>query len=1087
MKVKKRIGLMLAVVLLATIMSISVEAAAVSVDQEVFSGMQSGASVIEIDDGRLLMVGQDKMATTTHTKILSSFSEDGGFTWSTPTELNLPEINNAMHRMPNLVKLANGRILLLLHRRVVDAGGVPAVCYSDDGGVTWSTPVRLREEDETSTFLMNDRAIQLSSGRIVVPVARGIDADGSSAAEGTNSYVGSYYSDDNGMTWSVSNFITHSTSDWRGAQEPATVELSNGNVMMVMRTGLGYLYKAISTDGGATWGTPVKMDLQSPCSPVNLRKTPDGRILIAWNNATPDSDGSLTPRTPLTCAISSDNGETWSNFVNIEDASNEYAYPSICFTGDNVVFTYFTTQDGYAQYSTKKTILSSSLVLDGVIPEPSEYIVDENWEDMNGWNRSGETSEITDGGVLHLVNNLSELTRIYKGINIPDAYQFETKVKIADYESGGATSFGSKIMDESYRLMLVLKSDGIYVFDNSDVLTKIGDITMDTDWHIYKAVVNAGQADIYMDGELVGSTSLQSNTDDDLIEQWVNKSGDTVEVYVDYTKLTTSILNEQWNEISADWVSIGNGTEISPAGQLHLFSNSDTTVSIASEINVPTAYTLDITAKIEDHAVSGANSFAVKVADGTKRLMLVVRNDGIYMIDDNGGSPIKKFDIVVDSEWHTYRAVVNNGQAEIYLDGKYLFASAMQSNTENSKIELFTKSGSGDASSAYIESTVMKLGNVPHSFSLNTPTDKVTDIVPNTTEFSWKSAEGADTYRLIVDENAEFDNPIYIINNISGTSYSLSNLEEYTTYYWKVVAVNSLGNTLNSENYRSFTTGAFIHPLDEQWDSLTGWTKTGNIIEISPESQLHISSSSNGIVKINTTSDSVTVPSVYTLEMKVKVDDFTTTDGVSFGTKIVDGAYRLMFVLRDDGIYMTERDATATTKQISIDMDSAWHTYKVAVDNGQAEVYMDDVYLFTSTMQVFSGDDLTEHWVQSANSDAVEVHVDYTKILEGNPPKAFTLTSPANGANVDGTTVILTWENAVGSDRFQVIVADNPEFNNPICNIENSNVPSYGVSGLTEDTTYYWKVLAKNSVGETLASNVPYTFVTSNGAGNNSE
>lgn len=1062
----KNFFLFLVVALTLNLFSAAVFAeAVVNEDQEVFSDMQASATIIETTSGTLLMIGQDKLAVDTPTKILSSFSTDGGYTWSTPTDLDLTRINNAYYRMPNLVKLSSGRILLILHRRVTNAGGVPAVCYSDNNGISWSTPTRIRNETETSTYLMNDRIRVLSDGRIVIPVARGF------GSEGTNSKIGSYYSDDNGVTWSVSDFVTYTTQDFRGAQEPAIVQLTNGNVMMIMRTGLGYLYKSISTDGGESWPIPTAMSLESPCSPVNVRRAPDGKILIAWNNAEPSSAGSLGPRYPLTCAVSSDEGQTWSNYLNIEDSNYDCAYPSIWFTDDDVIFTYYTRQSGYPDFSLKKTIVSQSAALDGIIPEPSTEILDEEWDSMGTWAVGGTTVEISPAGQLHLEDNQNTTTNATQSnIAVPQQYELETKVKVDDYTTTASTSLGTKVIDGTYRLMVVLKSDGIYMIDSSDSLVRKKSITMDSSWHTYNVVVDSGQADVYMDGTFQFSSSMQTNAGSDIVEQWTQSAdSDNAEAHIDYTKITNCMVDEQWDALT-DWSTSGSTVEISPAGQLHLTDSSNTvTKAYRSDIVVPTAYTVDTYAKVDDYTTTASTSFGTKILDGSYRLMLVIKSDGIYMIDSSD-SLVKKKSITMDTDWHLYRAVVDDGEAQVYMDGEYQFTSSMQTLSGSNFIEQWTHSASQDTCEVHVDYTLIKYGNPPGNFSLSSPASGTnrTTVSP---QFSWSASSGADAYQIVIADNDQFSDPVIVVNNCTGTSYTASNLASNTTYYWKVIAKNAVGNTSATNNYFTFATGI----LDEPWNSLTGWSTTGRTVEISPSGQLHLSDSSNTITEAYRSD--IAIPATYTLETKAKVDDYTTTDSTSFGTKIMDGTYRLMLVLKSDGIYMIDSSGSLVKKK-SITMDTDWHTYRAVVYDGEAEVYMDDEYQFTSSMQTLSGSDQIEHWTQSASLDTSEVYIDYSVIKYDNPPQSFALISPADGDTEVGTTTVLAWETSNGVNNYRVVVADNASFTNPICDAENSNVPSFVLSGLSRNTTYYWKVIAENSVGDTLVSNSPYSFTT---------
>ena len=48
------------------------------------------------------------------------------------------------------------------------------------------------------------------------------------------------------------------------------------------------------------------------------------------------------PRTPLTAAISKDEGATWGHFADIANRANfEAAYPSVTFAGDEALVAYY--------------------------------------------------------------------------------------------------------------------------------------------------------------------------------------------------------------------------------------------------------------------------------------------------------------------------------------------------------------------------------------------------------------------------------------------------------------------------------------------------------------------------------------------------------------------------------------------------------------------------------------------------------------------------------------------------------------------------------------------------------------------------
>ena len=126
--------------------------------------------------------------------------------------------------------------------------------------------------------------------------------------------------------------------------EPHIVELKDGRLLMYMRTELGAVFQSESGDGGAIWSKPQTTGLKAPESMPCLTTIPKtGDLLLIWNNGFYDPDfDHCGKRTPLTVAISRDEGKTWENFKDIEtDPTYEFTNPSCHFTSrDKVIITY---------------------------------------------------------------------------------------------------------------------------------------------------------------------------------------------------------------------------------------------------------------------------------------------------------------------------------------------------------------------------------------------------------------------------------------------------------------------------------------------------------------------------------------------------------------------------------------------------------------------------------------------------------------------------------------------------------------------------------------------------------------------------
>ena len=184
-------------------------------------------------------------------KILRFDSFDGGLTW---TPLEKAQVFQDMKGLakqnvmaPSLLRLKNGDILGFFNviNSLSDAG--PWVKRSTDNAKTWSKPERLPYEGYGS--LCNDRALLLSTGRILLPCWVSMDQLASAHA-----YC--FYSDDEGRTWKRTASITAPKGSTGrktdpAAEEPMVVELKDGRLMMVLRVYLKSIYVSYSDDKGA--------------------------------------------------------------------------------------------------------------------------------------------------------------------------------------------------------------------------------------------------------------------------------------------------------------------------------------------------------------------------------------------------------------------------------------------------------------------------------------------------------------------------------------------------------------------------------------------------------------------------------------------------------------------------------------------------------------------------------------------------------------------------------------------------------------------------------------------------------------------
>jgi sialidase-1 len=298
---------------------------------------------ITLKDGKILFVYGHFTGNTGddygHAYLASRFSVDSGKTWSKEDKIIVEQEGKLSVNLVSLLRLQNGSIALFNLKINAEDDTTPWMRISNDEGKTWEQAKQcivdregFRANKGIGFQLNNDRVIQLKDGRLLMPVAIHQVPTGKWGKESNKGSIWSYYSDDNGKTWLPGKEVP--TVDSIMTQEPGVVELKNGDIFMWMRTDKGAQYTSYSKDRGITWSSAVRSNIPSPRSPASIKRIPStGDLLLVWNN-----NGLNQKRTPLTTAISKDEGKSWEKIKNLEeDPDGCYCYTAIEFVGDYVL------------------------------------------------------------------------------------------------------------------------------------------------------------------------------------------------------------------------------------------------------------------------------------------------------------------------------------------------------------------------------------------------------------------------------------------------------------------------------------------------------------------------------------------------------------------------------------------------------------------------------------------------------------------------------------------------------------------------------------------------------------------------------
>lgn len=290
-------------------------------------------SLLHTKRGTLLAFAEGRRRYSDHAPndIVLKRSTNFGLSWKPLQVVNDAGSNVLVN--PCAVALNSGRVILMYeffpvgyHSRIISPNihllspglhgnkvSRTLLQWSDDDGVTWSTPRDVTAQTKRATVITSTTSgsgigIQLQhgpyKGRIIIPTSE-------------NWWVGrtrfnnvyACLSDDGGRTWRYGQTASHNAGV---GSEVQVVELADGSVLLNARSSHGHKCRkvAISRDGGETWSSlqdePRLPEPGCMASIVRYSWPASGRSVILFAN--PDS---ATARTNGTVRVSFDEGKTW--------------------------------------------------------------------------------------------------------------------------------------------------------------------------------------------------------------------------------------------------------------------------------------------------------------------------------------------------------------------------------------------------------------------------------------------------------------------------------------------------------------------------------------------------------------------------------------------------------------------------------------------------------------------------------------------------------------------------------------------------------------------------------------------------------
>jgi hypothetical protein len=386
--------------------------------------------------------------------------------------------------------------------------------------------------------------------------------------------------------------------------------------------------------------------------------------------------------------------------------------------------------------------------------------------------------------------------------------------------------------------------------------------------------------------------------------------------------------------------------------------------------------------------------------------------------------------------------------------------------------------GSGDWSDVWSFATGIAVPSAP---ILVSPENEAVNQ-PIALTLDWEDTPITDTYRIQVSIVSNFSSTIVNIGNLTSSSHDVSGLNYSTTYYWRVQGTNETG-TGSWSSIRSFTT------IIEQPETPTLASPENSAVAVSTKPELSWNDAARAeTYRVQVATDSAFGTVVFDesdIESLVyqfihEIDPFsvhywrvraTNIGGTSEWSDVWEFTTGQAFPIpppmvspengsSDMDISLTllwSGVETATAYQVQVTDASDFSSPAIDANTGGSTFYNasglsygTQYYWRVRAISGLGAGDWSEVWSFT------------TRIA---PPPAASLLLPEDGATNVATSVDFSWEEADRAVTYHLQVSTNDDFSSLAYNDDNIDVTEAIVSGLANDTQYYWRVRGNNSTG----------------------
>jgi hypothetical protein len=407
--------------------------------------------------------------------------------------------------------------------------------------------------------------------------------------------------------------------------------------------------------------------------------------------------------------------------------------------------------------------------------------------------------------------------------------------------------------------------------------------------------------------------------------------------------------------------------------------------------------------------------------------------------------------------------------------------------------------GSGPYSSISTFKT-SALNVVPGMPILLNPSNNTTGIAIKP-ELSWSRVPNSTGYRLQISTVSSFSSLVTDQSNLSGTTFTPSNLKENTLYFWRVRAFNETG-TGGYSQVGSFKTVSF-----DVIPEVTLLTRPANNSTVNPLG-IMLEWEPNPTAEFYrlqvSTSNDFSVTSNYIINKEGLTNTFYFIDNLNsnktyywrvraYNRKSTD-YNSSTFTLKTSSFTVTPKN----TKLIS-PMDEAnifstsikftWEepiakSYRLQVSTSESfNTFVTNISGITTTTYTVSNliRNTQYYWrIIPSNEAGTGNPSEVRKVRSASssstiaPPK---LSSPIDKSTIPSNNILFKWENQPNSAFYRIQISTSSSFSSLVVNQTNIQGTSFQIPKLNDNTTYYWRVRGWNGTITGIYSQV-FSFKT---------